>query len=179
MEGTQSITRARTTGKDGNQVASKPLHRFIQNEPKTLGIVILIFGCAEILIGFRMDHLSSVGIYAPFWQGALFLICGYLSIYTEIHPSKKMVTVCLAMYVASLFGIIVSVGYRIHLVSYYAYIHYIEMILVIESIFITSSLLVSGILIFLCVIARLALKSTRTQVIVQHFPPPPSDTTAN
>ena len=38
-------------------------------------IVILIFGCAEVLMGFQLaqveDEPTSYAIYIPFWQGAL------------------------------------------------------------------------------------------------------------
>ncbi|XP_078116837.1 uncharacterized protein LOC144524445 [Sander vitreus] len=203
MEGTESTTRERTTGKNGSQapnhmllMSSKPLHRFIQKEPRSLGIVILIFGCAELLMGFQLSKeivQTSCAIYIPFWQGVLFLVCGNLSIYTEIHPSKKMVTVCLAMYVVSLLGIVVSIGYRIYLFIEYDYLkysagHYSEEIWAIyrvdqlwgvEGLLFTSSLCVSVLLIFLVAVARLALKSTHTQVIVQHIPAPLSDTTSN
>lgn len=85
-----------------------------------------------------------------------FLACGNLSIYTEIHPSKKMVgilwfytlfwpgisfsfsitclilldfsfsqvTVCLAMYVISLLGIIISAGFRVYCLTFYSYLNY-------------------------------------------------------
>ncbi|KAJ4945879.1 hypothetical protein JOQ06_023557 [Pogonophryne albipinna] len=199
MEGTESTTRERSTAKDGNKAAdqevlmsSKPLHRFVQREPRDVGIAILIFGCAEVMMGFTLsgerDEFTSFGIYTSFWQGTLFLVCGSLSIYTELRPSKKMVTVCLSMYVVSLLGIIVSFGYRIHLFSYLTYVTLYEreslsvqrlrQIFVIEALLFTCSLFVAGLLIFLCVIARLALKSTRTQIIVRHIPAPPTDTTA-
>uniref|UniRef100_A0A3P8TGP2 Uncharacterized protein n=1 Tax=Amphiprion percula TaxID=161767 RepID=A0A3P8TGP2_AMPPE len=192
MEGTESTTRQRATAEAGNQqsdntvlMSSKPLHRFVQKEPRSLGIVILMFGCAELLMGFQLSGetmRTSYGIYIPFWQGALFLVCGILSIYTELHPSKKMVTVCLAMYVVSILGIIVSLCYRHRFIifSYYmrswftdrmAQVNSIELILFI------SSLCVSVLLMFLCAIAGFALKSTRTQVIVQRIPPPQTETT--
>lgn len=199
MEDTESTTAERKTGKDviqeGDQVlmCSKPLHRFIQREPKSLGIVILICGCAELLMGFQLAGESvqtSCVIYIPFWQGALFLVCGNLSIYTEVHPSKKMVTVCLAMYVVSLLGIVVSTVFRIYCFTEYGYLTYMakkysgdtwafkrmEQLFGIEGILFTSSLCVSGLLIFLCAVARLALKSTHTQVIVQRIPAPQSET---
>lgn len=37
-------------------------------------IVVLIFGCAEVLMGFQLANggsKSSVEIYIPYWQGAL------------------------------------------------------------------------------------------------------------
>lgn len=175
-------------------ISSKPLHRFVQREPRCLGIVIVIFGCAELLNGFHLvkeKAVTSSGIYIPFWQGFLFLICGNLSIYTEMRPSKKMVTVCLAMYVVSIFGILVSLGYRIFCFSDYSYLRYrarrmeewfshrVDQLLGVEGILFTSSLCVFVILIFLCSVARLALKSTHTQVIVQLIQSPRSDTTSN
>uniref|UniRef100_A0A3P8THQ5 Uncharacterized protein n=1 Tax=Amphiprion percula TaxID=161767 RepID=A0A3P8THQ5_AMPPE len=195
MEGTESTTRQRATAEAGNQqsdntvlMSSKPLHRFVQKEPRSLGIVILMFGCAELLMGFQLSGetmRTSYGIYIPFWQGALFLVCGILSIYTELHPSKKMVTVCLAMYVVSILGIIVSLCYRVYCISFLTVSYYmrdlsagrVAQINGIEIILFVSSLCVSVLLIFLCVVARFALKSTRTQVIVQRIPPPQTETT--
>ncbi|XP_023127425.1 membrane-spanning 4-domains subfamily A member 4D-like [Amphiprion ocellaris] len=195
MEGTESTTRQRATAEAGNQqsdntvlMSSKPLHRFVQKEPRSLGIVILMFGCAELLMGFQLSGetmRTSYGIYIPFWQGALFLVCGILSIYTELHPSKKMVTVCLAMYVVSILGIIVSLCYRVYCISFLTVSYYmrdlsagrVAQINGIEIILFISSLCVSVLLIFLCVVARFALKSTRTQVIVQRIPPPQTETT--
>ncbi|XP_049898143.1 uncharacterized protein LOC126388858 [Epinephelus moara] len=201
MEGTESTTRERTTtGNDGNQAAvnmelmsGKPLHRFVRNEPRSLGIVMLVFGCAELLMGFplaKQGVRTSWTIYIPLWQGALFLVCGNLSIYTEIHPSKKMVTVSLAMYVVTLLGIFVSVGYRISTLIEYTFFYYYNgwyndestgngMLTGIESILLTSSVCVLALLIFLSTIARLALKSTHSQVIFQHIPTPRSDKTSN
>ncbi|XP_038555213.1 membrane-spanning 4-domains subfamily A member 4D-like [Micropterus salmoides] len=203
MEGSESTPRERTTGQAGNQEAdlkplmsSKPLHRFIRKEPRILGIVIVIFGCAEILMGFQLTSENvntSCTIYVPFWQGALFLVCGSLSIYTEVHPSKKMVTVCLAMYVVSLLGIIVSVGYRLYCFSSYNFIKYgvingwhedltidaVEQLIGIEGILFTSSLCVLVILIFLSAVARLALRSTHTQIIVHCILGALSDTTSD
>ncbi|XP_056295006.1 membrane-spanning 4-domains subfamily A member 4D-like isoform X3 [Pseudoliparis swirei] len=194
MEETESTTIERTTGQDGHQAAdhmlsksSKPLHRFVQKGPRILGIVILICGCAEVLMGFVLtreeDHTSHV-VYIPFWQGALFLICGNLSIYTEIHPSKKMVTVCLAMYMVSLLGLVVSIAFRISFFTDLRFrynsnkwsLYKMDQLLGIEGILFTSSLCVSGLLIFLSAVARLALKSTHTGVIVLHIPAPPSST---
>ncbi|XP_062250353.1 uncharacterized protein LOC133959252 [Platichthys flesus] len=204
MEGPEPTTRATATAQDGNHEAdqqllmtSKPLHRFIQKEPKVLGIVVLICGCAELLMGFQLASESvqnSCAIYIPFWQGILFLVCGELSIYTEIHPSKKMVTVCLAMYVVSILGAVISIGFRIYYLSSLSYLKYmtrhaddkdwargrIEQLFGVEGLLFTSSLCVAGILIFLSSVARLALKSTNTQVIVRCIPAPAqSDATPN
>ncbi|XP_061581169.1 membrane-spanning 4-domains subfamily A member 4D-like [Cololabis saira] len=201
MEGTETTA---TSQIDGNQeednlmvlMSGKPLHRFVQKEPRNIGIVILMFGCAELLMGFHLtaDNLyTSNKIYIPFWQGALFLVCGILSIYTELHPSKKMVTVCLSMYVVSILGIVVSLGHRINCFGHYSFsvyrsrytskpkdyersdsldFSYVAQVISVEGILFTSSLCVSALLIFLCTIARFALKSTNTQVILQQIPAP-------
>ncbi|KAE8285955.1 hypothetical protein D5F01_LYC15634 [Larimichthys crocea] len=193
MEGTESTTRGRTTARDQNQEAdqsvlmySKPLHRFVQREPRILGIVIVIFGCAEFLMGFHLaseNVITSYKIYTPYWQGFLFIVCGSLSIYTGLHPSKKMVTVSLAMYIMSILGIVVSVGYRIFSFAHLSDLRYrtrwgdysdwgfyrMEQLLVVEIILFISSLCVSVLLIFLCAVARLALKSTHTQIAIVIF----------
>ncbi|XP_036407681.1 membrane-spanning 4-domains subfamily A member 15-like [Megalops cyprinoides] len=106
-----------TERNDGLVARQKPLHRFIKGEPQCIGIAVLFFGCGELLIGlqlFKDDSVNSATLYIPFWLGALFLISGSLSIYTENHPSKKMVTVCLSMYVVSLLGVFISLCYRVH-----------------------------------------------------------------
>lgn len=194
MEDSGSV-RARNTehgNQDGDKrelLSTKPLHRFVQREPKSLGIVILIFGCAELLMGFQLaaePEKTSNFLYVPFWQGALFIVCGVLSVYTGIHPSKKMVTVCLAMYVVSLFGILFSVGSRIAFMTMlnrpYYYRHRDsdgereELLMVIEALLFVCSLCVSVLLIFLCCVARLALKSTRTQLILHQIAPPVTET---
>uniref|UniRef100_A0A672YW49 Uncharacterized LOC115427470 n=1 Tax=Sphaeramia orbicularis TaxID=375764 RepID=A0A672YW49_9TELE len=205
MEDTGSTAKAKTTAEDGNQQISdkllkstKPLHRFVRNEPRSLGIVVLIFGCAEILMGFQLHMASertrtSLQIYIPFWQGVLFVVCGNLSIYTGLHPSKKMVTVSLSMYVVSLLGIFVSGGYRISCLSYFSYMRYrashrtdpgwahfrVDLLFGIEGMLFTSSLCVLVLLMVLIVVARLALKSTRTQVILHQSLPPGTHTTSN
>ncbi|XP_078025433.1 uncharacterized protein LOC117260554 isoform X2 [Epinephelus lanceolatus] len=182
MEGTESTTRERTTtGNVGNQAAvnmelmsGKPLHRFVRNEPRSLGIVMLVFGCAELLMGFplaKQGARTSWTIYIPLWQGAL-------------------VTVSLAMYVVTLLGVFVSIGYRISTLIEYSFIYYYRgwysdestvnrmgQLTGIESILLTSSVCVLALLIFLSTIARLALKSTHSQVIFQHIPTPRSDKT--
>lgn len=119
MEDTESTAgQERTTETNGDQgtysnvlMSNKPLHRFVQREPRSLGvtrhisqvvnkqlytstaikcdaavdtdihpssspsqIVILIFGCAELLMGFQLagqTKESSNEICIPFWQGAL------------------------------------------------------------------------------------------------------------
>ncbi|XP_027863931.1 membrane-spanning 4-domains subfamily A member 4D-like [Xiphophorus couchianus] len=184
MEETESTMVEKPTGESENQkldetllLSSKPLHRFVQKQPRSFGIVILMFGCAEIVMGCAMDGINmetSFKMYIPFWQGTLFITCGALSIYTELHPSKKMVTISLAMYVVSLLGIIITIVRRISLIGFYTwhlqlYFQSAILFLWVEGILFASSLLVSAFLIFLSAIAGYALRSTRKQITVQHF----------
>ncbi|XP_007548329.1 membrane-spanning 4-domains subfamily A member 4D-like [Poecilia formosa] len=184
-EETESTVMERPTGENENQkidesllLSSKPLHRFVRKQPRSFGIVILMFGCAEVVMGFVMvgnDLGTSLRIlYIPFWQGTLFITCGVLSIYTELHPSKKMVTSCLALYVVSLLGIIVTISQRIPLIVSYTwriwhYGNHLVALISVEGILLGSSLLVSAFLIFLSALAGYALRSTRSQIVVQHF----------
>ncbi|XP_008325300.1 uncharacterized protein LOC103390982 [Cynoglossus semilaevis] len=191
MDTTEASAGERTTGQDVNEKAdnlvlktTKPLHRFVSKEPKSLGIVITIFGCAELLMGIQLlnEHvMNSAATYVPLWQGALYVLCGGLSIYTEIQPSKKMVTVCFSMYVISIIGTIISAAQRVSLFAFFSYLLYRNMehewaytrawqLLWLEIVLLVFSLCVAVILIFLSTIARLALKSNTSQVVVQWNP---------
>ncbi|XP_061901948.1 uncharacterized protein LOC133649147 isoform X1 [Entelurus aequoreus] len=190
---TTEVTRGQQNADLKVSPSSKPLHRFLQKEPQSLGVVIGICGCAELIMGcifFGETVTNSGDVYVPFWQGALFLTCGILSVYTGACPSKKMVTICLSMYVMSILGVIVSCGYRIHCFLFFSYISrqplvdpqwgYSEVmqLLATECILFTFSACVAVLLIFLSAVARLALKSTNTQVIFQRISTPQSDTTS-
>ncbi|KAJ8269382.1 hypothetical protein COCON_G00119890 [Conger conger] len=156
----------------------KPLHRFLNGEPKCLGIAVLLLGCGELLLGIPLATVgdSSALLYVPFWLGALFVISGNLSIYTEGHPSKKMVTVCLSMYVVTLLGIFVSMCSRLalHPRLYFSADEEKALtgqVLTAESVLLILSLCVCPVLIFLACRARAALKSTKTRVLIQqHLP---------
>ncbi|XP_035273816.1 uncharacterized protein si:ch1073-291c23.2 isoform X2 [Anguilla anguilla] len=141
----------------------KPLHRFLNAEPRCLGIAVLFFGCGELLLGIPLS---------------IFVISGNLSIYTGGHPSKKMVTVCLSMYVVTLLGIFLSLWCRVHTLITMSFWYYGNaekimrgQVLTAESVLLTLSLSLSPVLIFLACRARAALKSTKTQVIVQRSLP--------
>ncbi|XP_061758122.1 uncharacterized protein LOC133553668 isoform X4 [Nerophis ophidion] len=175
---TSEVTRGQQNADLKVSPSSKPLHRFLQKEPQSLGVAIGICGCAELIMGcilFRENVTSSGDLYVPFWQGALFLTCGILSVYTGACPSKKMVTVCLSMYVMAILGVFVSCGYRIHGFFFYAFIIWqsladpvgysrVMQLFALEGILFTFSACVAVILIFLSVVAHRALKSTNTQL---------------
>uniref|UniRef100_A0AAR2L181 Uncharacterized protein n=1 Tax=Pygocentrus nattereri TaxID=42514 RepID=A0AAR2L181_PYGNA len=74
---------------------SKPLHRFLRAEPKTVGIVMILMGFGLFLFGIPLktdtvDNLSD--IYSSFWLGFLYLTCGVLYILAERKPTKKIMT---------------------------------------------------------------------------------------
>ncbi|CAG06275.1 unnamed protein product [Tetraodon nigroviridis] len=123
------------------------------------------------------EDVMYFGSYIPFWQGFLFLVCGSLSIYTEAHPSKKLVIVCLSMYIVTVLGIVVSFFYRAINLNFYGWpIRHLsfstrEQFVWVQSLLLASSGCMLVILICLCTFARLALKSTRNQVIVHHVRP--------
>uniref|UniRef100_A0A668SP39 Uncharacterized protein n=1 Tax=Oreochromis aureus TaxID=47969 RepID=A0A668SP39_OREAU len=134
MEGTQTMTREEgTTERNGDQgtssnvpMSSKPLHRFVRKEPRSLGVT---------------HQISKV--------------------------LNKQMTVCLALYVVSIFGIVISFLYRI--IHFFSYPHFYmlnhlnrtsALLQSIEAILLTSSFCVLVILIFLATVARFALKST-------------------
>lgn len=173
-------------------MSNKPLHRFLGKDPTSFGISILIFGCAEMLMGFQLVYVhdaASMEVYYPFGEGALFAVCGILSICTNRHPSKRMVTVCLAMYIVSILGFFVFLACRV-IVFHWTFMESVRsyhdspsglfkvrQIVAIESIMFIFSTCVLVLLIFLSAVARFALKSTHTEVVVRWVTNPPADTT--
>ncbi|KAM8848114.1 membrane-spanning 4-domains subfamily A member 4A-like [Synchiropus picturatus] len=196
MEGSDSTERGQVGRNQDSEpehtilMSSKPLHRFVQKEPRSLGIVLVLLGCGELLLGANlMDGRRDdpYNLYVPFWLGAEFVLCGSLSIFTGAKPSKKMVTVCLAMYIISIFGLIIAAGYRIDYVVHLVHRPFLsgmfdddwrlrttDLLIGIECVLFVLSLCVSVLLIFLSNVARLALKSTHTQVIFQQVQAPPT-----
>ncbi|KAL2077744.1 hypothetical protein ACEWY4_027248 [Coilia grayii] len=148
---------------------NKPLHRFLRIQPKFIGTVLVFFGCNEMMMGFTLIHdiKTSATIYIPFWQAALLAICGSLSIHSHSYPSKKLVTVCLAMYIVTILGGFVSVFFRLVLLlglSFHYDAYYAQLIST-EALLLTSTLLVIVLLIILCSYANASLRSSNTQVI--------------
>ncbi|KAG8004381.1 Transmembrane and coiled-coil domain-containing protein 6 [Nibea albiflora] len=100
-------------------------------------IAIVIFGCAEFLMGIHLnieDAITSYRIYIPLWQGFL-------------------VTVSLAMYIMTILGIVASLGYRIfsifHILFYRMFLQ--GQLLAVEIIlFISSSVRVSASHLLVC-----------------------------
>uniref|UniRef100_A0A4W5RA48 Si:ch1073-291c23.2 n=1 Tax=Hucho hucho TaxID=62062 RepID=A0A4W5RA48_9TELE len=171
---------------------SKPLHRFIRGEPKSIGIVMLFMGSSLFILAIpmRMDPLeSSAENFTSFWLGILFIICGLLYVLTEKNTSKQLVTASLALSIISILGVTVAFFeflksilnmqfYRYH--YYHSYYddnitdrvdvpwrkHHTGQLLHLEAVFMYQSLVGMVLLIMMTAFARAALRSSKTQAIV-------------
>uniref|UniRef100_A0A4W5RGQ1 Si:ch1073-291c23.2 n=1 Tax=Hucho hucho TaxID=62062 RepID=A0A4W5RGQ1_9TELE len=169
---------------------SKPLHRFIRGEPKSIGIVMLFMGSSLFILAIpmRMDPLeSSAENFTSFWLGILFIICGLLYVLTEKNTSKQLVTASLALSIISILGVTVAFFeflksilnmqfYRYH--YYHSYYddnitdrvdvpwrkHHTGQLLHLEAVFMYQSLVGMVLLIMMTAFARAALRSSKTQV---------------
>ncbi|XP_041792132.1 uncharacterized protein si:ch1073-291c23.2 isoform X1 [Chelmon rostratus] len=172
---------------------SKPLHRFMKGQPKSVGIIVLVLGSAFFtvciaILPHSVQHISTV-IQPAFIEGALLILCGILYIVTEHNPTKKTVTISLALSIVTLLGtcwsilrIIPDIAFYHH--SYYYNIHYefLEdnitesevawqshheaMGMSIAAIYLFYSIVSAIILIVMSTLAGSALRSTKSQAIV-------------
>lgn len=106
---------------------SKPLHRFIRGQPKNIGTALLVLGTSFIAVTIAM-MVESTGhrymwsaIPPNFLMGTMFVICGILYILTEHKPTKKIVTVSLAL---SIISILVTAWTLLQSVPYLTHRHY-------------------------------------------------------
>ncbi|XP_078016819.1 uncharacterized protein LOC117259733 isoform X2 [Epinephelus lanceolatus] len=84
---------------------SKPLHRFMQGQPKITGIVVLILGSSFFIFctSMMLVHYNQISPLQPgIVLAILYLVCGSLYIVTENKPTKKTVTMSLALSIVSL-----------------------------------------------------------------------------
>ncbi|XP_059202986.1 uncharacterized protein LOC131982366 isoform X2 [Centropristis striata] len=86
---------------------SKPLHRFLKGQPKIIGIIKLVVGSSMFIdsIAMSLDYpVRGMMIIIPpgFLVGTLFIICGILYILTEHNPTKKTVTISLALSIVTI-----------------------------------------------------------------------------
>ncbi|XP_072565425.1 uncharacterized protein [Paramormyrops kingsleyae] len=92
-----SATRREAAGDTTEVVGfSKPLHRFMRVDPKSIGVVMLFLGGTQFITGIPMKRditRNSTNIYSSFWLGILFSICGIIYIISEKRVSKKMLRV--------------------------------------------------------------------------------------
>ncbi|XP_016106682.1 membrane-spanning 4-domains subfamily A member 4D-like [Sinocyclocheilus grahami] len=101
-----SVSEAITTVMGG----SKPVHRFLRGQPKSIGVVLVMMGIGLFMFAIPMNVQSDAPIsadqFTPFWLGILFFICGLLYILSERNPSKKMITASLALSIISVIGVL-------------------------------------------------------------------------
>ncbi|XP_052469736.1 uncharacterized protein LOC128026526 isoform X1 [Carassius gibelio] len=91
---------------------SKPVHRFLRGQPKSIGVVLVIMGIGLFMFGIPMTSESFIPTleeqFTPFWIGILFFICGLLYILSERNPSKKIITASLALNIISIIGVLIA-----------------------------------------------------------------------
>ncbi|KAF4105374.1 membrane-spanning 4-domains subfamily A member 15-like isoform X2 [Onychostoma macrolepis] len=180
-----SVSEAITTVTGG----SKPVHRFLRGQPKSIGVVLVMMGIGLFMFGIPMnvdsDALTSVELLTPFWLGILFFICGLLYILSERNPSKKMITASFALSIISVIGVLpalvefsraisviyyVLAGHNMHENSTVAEELYAEQYYIsvknLELVFFCHSLTGGVLLVIMTFFARAALQSSRTQAVV-------------
>ncbi|XP_059421566.1 membrane-spanning 4-domains subfamily A member 4D-like [Carassius carassius] len=186
-----SVPEAITTVTGG----SKPLHRFLRGQPKSIGVVLVMMGIGLFMFAIPMNVKSDAPIsaeqFTPFWLGILFFICGLLYILSERNPSKKIITASLALSIISVIGVLSSlvefsraiigadqIYWSMRLThetdtnetdteeeDIYIEQHYMP-IKSMELVFFCHSLIGGILLVTMTIFARAALRSSRTQVVV-------------
>ncbi|XP_053290940.1 uncharacterized protein LOC128451152 isoform X1 [Pleuronectes platessa] len=178
----------------GNTVGgSKPLHRFMKGQPKAIGVVVLVLGSSFFIISVAM---AKELFNEPLWrtdapviiQGILFIICGIMYILAEHNPTKKTVTISLALSIVSILATLGTDFYflpdliQTHYYRHYVYGHKEEglwrsdfeaMGRSLEWIFVFYTFVSAIILIVMSTLAGAALRSTKSQAVVMMTAAPP------
>uniref|UniRef100_A0A8C5EJ62 Uncharacterized LOC114460099 n=1 Tax=Gouania willdenowi TaxID=441366 RepID=A0A8C5EJ62_GOUWI len=170
---------------------SKPLHRFLRGQPKITGNSMLVLGTSFfiITIAVMMDfHSMDIWPYLPpiLFMGIQFIACGILYILTEYNPTKKTVTMSLALSITSLLGVVWTI-IRIlpQIAHYHVYRHYEtydedngtiqidsqeypldNMIAAFEAVELFYTMVGAVIVIVMSCLAGAALRSTKTQAVI-------------
>ncbi|XP_034736167.1 membrane-spanning 4-domains subfamily A member 4D-like [Etheostoma cragini] len=151
----------------------KPLHRFLKGQPKIIGIIVLVMGSSFFTVSIAtMPTKSSICAVIPFFMQILFIISGIVYILTEHSPTKKTVTISLALSIATILGTCWTLLCMVPSVVSYGYYRshdsasFQDMELSVDLIFIVNS--VVGVIIFIVMscLATSALRSTKSQFIV-------------
>ncbi|XP_041846673.1 uncharacterized protein LOC121643363 [Melanotaenia boesemani] len=166
---------------------SKPLHRFLKGQPKIMGTVVLIIGASFFILSIAIStghfaHHIWTTIPPGFLLGTLFIISGILFIVTELNPTKKTVTISLALSIVSILGACWTVLHilpDLHFLRSSAYFdenitdtelawaNYSEaMGVTVEALFLFYSFVGAIIFIVMSVLAGAALRSTKSQAVV-------------
>nr|XP_023684897.1 uncharacterized protein LOC111852831 isoform X2 [Paramormyrops kingsleyae] len=71
---------------------SKPLHRLMRADPKSIGVAMMILGGSQLITGIPMmlDIMGNNAVYGGLWLGTVFVICGILYFLSGSSPSKKL-----------------------------------------------------------------------------------------
>ncbi|KAI4830878.1 hypothetical protein KUCAC02_002479 [Chaenocephalus aceratus] len=159
---------------------SKPLHRFIKRQPKTIMVLVLGLSFFNVSITTTPEYSMWTAIPPGFMLGTLFVICGTLYIVTEHIPTKKTVTISLAL---SIVSILVACWTMLHIVPTIAstYLHrheynhetsdtssssFADMELYVEIIFLFYSIVGAVTLIVMSCLAVSALRSTKSEAMI-------------
>ncbi|XP_065809164.1 uncharacterized protein [Labrus bergylta] len=170
---------------------SKPLHRFIKGQPKIIGVIVLILGSSNFILSFSTSltnspHFNHIwGVIPPgIVIGFLFNTTGILFILTEHNPTKKTVTISLALSIVTVLGICWTVLHIIpNLTQYHYYVDeynvdnttdeeeakwtpYKAMERSFEAIFLLYTLMGGIIFVVMSVMAGAALRSTKSQTMI-------------
>ncbi|KAM9817517.1 uncharacterized protein ACB057_002809 [Neosynchiropus ocellatus] len=167
---------------------SKPLHRFIKGQPKVIGIVVMVLGAAFLMVSVAIIDNYSFNVWsviAPwFILGVLFVVSGILFVLTEHNPTKKTVTISLALSIVTVLGgfwtIITILPDVMHRAMYRHYEWYenrtaIEetwssraqkMSITVEAVVLFYSLVGVIIFIIMSTLAGTALRSSKSQAII-------------
>ncbi|KAM9765943.1 uncharacterized protein ACNS7B_003322 isoform 2-T2 [Menidia menidia] len=166
---------------------TKPLHRFLKGQPKIMGTVVLIMGVSFFIFSIAVTtgqsyHTLWAAIPPGFLLGTLFVISGILYILTEVNPTKKTVTISLALSIVSILVICwtllhvpPSLHFHRQLNIYDDNVTDTEMLwasyfeamgLSMEAVFLFHSCVGGIIFIVMSVFAGAALRSTKSQAVV-------------
>ncbi|XP_034534740.1 uncharacterized protein LOC117809235 [Notolabrus celidotus] len=168
---------------------TKPLHRFIKGQPKIIGVIVLIIGSSLFIISVSgvnpMTDLFLSEVSSSILLGLLFIMCGILYILTEHHPSKKTVTISLALSIVTIlwsgWTILCIMPMMInHLHDRYEYFednttgnedhawhtYHEAMIVSMEVVFMLYCFAGAIIFIVMSIMAGIALRSTKSQAMV-------------
>ncbi|XP_044201848.1 uncharacterized protein si:ch1073-291c23.2 isoform X1 [Thunnus albacares] len=170
---------------------SKPLHRFIRGQPKIIGIIVLVLGSSFFILSvsfkgdFSYHHIWTI-IPPGFLLGTLHILCGILYILTEHNPTKKTVTMSLALSIVTVLAAFWTILHILpsfmhgHYYRHYDYLednmtdteeaawtsYYEDMGVTMEAIFVFYSFVSVIIFIVMSILAGAALRSTKSQAII-------------
>ncbi|XP_060897016.1 uncharacterized protein LOC132976141 [Labrus mixtus] len=173
---------------------SKPLHRFIKGQPKIIGVIVLILGSSNVILSISTSIINSPnfhhiwGVIPPgIVIGLLFITTGILFILTEHNPTKKTVTISLALSIVTVLG---TCWTALHIIpdlihSHYRYEYLVDNITEeeewtsydeamersFEAIFLLYTLMGGIIFTVMSVMAGAALRSTKSQTMIMMTTP--------